>query len=256
MKTEVQETDMENILEVHQLKKSFYKNKRAFAAVDGIDFRMKRGECLGLMGESGCGKSTVARMITRLVKPDSGQILLEGEEIGQLRRTLYQKVQMIFQMPRESFDPRHTLGDGIMESMRSQGMGKRQAKERMHRLLEMTGLEETYGSRYPHEVSGGQCQRAAIARALAVDPKILVCDEATSALDVTVQAQIMELLDHLKQEKNLTLLFICHDLALVQAFCDRVLVMEQGKIVESGTPDEVIRNPRQAYTRLLIESAF
>lgn len=248
---------MDKILEVKNLKKTFYKNRIPSVAVNDISFYMMRGECLGLVGESGCGKSTVARMLTRLLKPDNGEILLDGEEImGLGRKDFYTKVQMIFQMPQESFDPRCTLGDGIMESMINQGMKRKQAKERMYDLLQMTDLDREYGLRYPHEVSGGQCQRAAIARALAVEPRLLICDEATSALDVTVQAQIMDLLGNLKKEQNLSLLLICHDLALVQNFCDRVLVMYQGKIIEEGTPDEVIRHPREEYTRLLIDSAF
>lgn len=248
---------MDRILEVKNLKKTFYKNRIPSVAVNDISFYMMRGECLGLVGESGCGKSTVARMLIRLLKPDSGEILLDGEEImGLGRKDFYTKVQMIFQMPQESFDPRCTLGDGIMESMINQGMKRKQAKERMYDLLQMTDLDREYGLRYPHEVSGGQCQRAAIARALAVEPRLLICDEATSALDVTVQAQIMDLLGNLKKEQNLSLLLICHDLALVQNFCDRVLVMYQGKIIEEGTPDEVIRHPREEYTRLLIDSAF
>ena len=196
-------------------------------------------------------------MLTRLVEPDYGEILLDGEDVGHLKRkTFCTKVQMIFQTPQDSFDPRHTLGDGIMESMINQGVKKKRARERMYELLKMTDLSEEYGQRYPHEVSGGQCQRAAIARSLAVNPELVICDEATSALDVTVQAQIIELLGNLKREQNLSLLLICHDLALVQNFCDRVLVMYQGRIVEEGTPDEVIRHPKEEYTKLLIDSVF
>lgn len=163
---------------------------------------------------------------------------------------------MIFQNPQDSFDPRCSLGDGIMESMRNWGMSRDQAKERMFELLDMVELEREYASRYPHEVSGGQCQRAAIARALAPDPELIICDEATSALDVTVQAQIVELLRKLQKERGLSLLLICHDLALVQAVCDRVLVMYEGRIIEEGIPDEVIRHPKEAYTKLLVDSVF
>ena len=143
-----------------------------------------------------------------------------------------------------------------MESMRNQGMKKAQARERMYELLNMVELEHKFASRYPHEVSGGQCQRAAIARALAPNPQLIICDEATSALDVTVQAQIVELLRKLQREQGLSLLLICHDLALVQALCERVLVMYQGKIVEQGVPDEVIRHPREEYTKVLVDSVF
>lgn len=169
---------------------------------------------------------------------------------------LYRNVQMVFQTPEDSFDPRRSLGDGIMEGMRNYGMKRKEAGKRMKELLSMVGLEEKYAARYPHEVSGGQCQRAAIARALAVNPRLLICDEATSALDVTVQSQIITLLQKLRKEMGLSVLLICHDLALVQNFCDYVLVMYQGKIVEEGTPDEVIMRPKQDYTKLLIDSVL
>lgn len=251
---------MEKILEIKNLKKVFYKNKVPFTAVNDISFEMKKGECLGLVGESGCGKSTTAKLITHLIKPDGGSILINGKEIldvkGKSLKELYQDVQMVFQMPQDSFDPRRSLGDGIMEGMRNRGMKKAEARERMMELLRMVELEPEYAKRYPHEVSGGQCQRAAIARALSVEPKLIICDEATSALDVTVQAQIVELLGRLQREMGLSILLICHDLALVQALCDRVLVMYKGSIVEEGIPDEVIGSPKKAYTKVLIESVF
>ena len=171
-------------------------------------------------------------------------------------RDLYKNVQMVFQTPQDSFDPRRSLGDGIMEGMINYGIKRKDAQKRMRELLAMVELEEKYAARYPHEVSGGQCQRAAIARALAVEPRLLICDEATSALDVTVQSQIIGLLQRLKEEMGLSILLICHDLALVQNFCDYVLVMYQGKIVEEGTPDEVIIHPKQEYTKLLIDSVL
>ncbi len=249
---------MEKILEVKGLKKTFYKNKIPFVAVDGASFDIGKGECLGLVGESGCGKSTVAKIITHLTWPDSGSVRLNGKEIlplrGKAERELYRHIQMVFQSPQDSFDPRRPLGDGILESLSNQGMKKQRAKERMYGLLEMVELEEALVSRYPHEVSGGQCQRAAIARALAPEPQLLICDEATSALDVTVQAQIVGLLKRLQKKQELSLLMICHDLALVQNLCDRVLVMYRGRIVEQGTTDEVIRHPREEYTRMLVDS--
>ncbi len=251
---------MEKILEVKELKKTFYKNKIPFTAVNNISFDVQRGECLGLVGESGCGKSTTAKIITHLTAPDTGSVLLNGEETlflkGKKERELYRKIQMVFQTPQDSFDPRCSLGDGIMESMRNQGMSRTQAKERMYELLDMVELDRKFASRYPHEVSGGQCQRAAIARALAPEPKLIICDEATSALDVTVQEQIVELLKKLQKERGLSLLLICHDLALVQALCDRVLVMYQGQIVEKGIPDEVIQHPKEEYTKILVDSVF
>lgn len=251
---------MEKILEVKNLRKTFYKSRSLFPAVEDVSFHLMRGECLGLVGESGCGKSTTARLIAGLLEPDRGSVRLEGEEIlglkGKKKQAVYTKLQMVFQTPQDSFDPRCTLGDGIMESMRNRGMKKDQARERMYRLLEQVELDRSFGERYPHEVSGGECQRAAIARALAVDPRLVICDEATSALDVTVQAQIVELLKRLQKERKLSLLFICHDLALVQYMCQRVLVMYQGKIIEQGTPDEVIQHPREAYTRTLVDSVL
>lgn len=251
---------MEKILEVKNLRKTFYKSRSIFPAVEDVSFHLMRGECLGLVGESGCGKSTTARLIAGLLEPDRGSVRLEGEEIlglkGKKKQAVYTKLQMVFQTPQDSFDPRWTLGDGIMESMRNRGMKKDRARERMYQLLEQVELDRSLGERYPHEVSGGECQRAAIARALAVDPGLVICDEATSALDVTVQAQIVELLKRLQKERKLSLLFICHDLALVQHMCQRVLVMYQGKIIEQGTPDEVIQYPKEAYTRILVDSVL
>lgn len=251
---------MEKILEVRGLKKTYHRDKGSLTAVDGVSFDVGKGECLGLVGESGCGKSTIAKIITHLTVPDAGSVRLGGQETlflkGKRERELYRDIQMVFQDPQDSFDPRRTLGDGIMEGMRSQGMKKAQAKERMYRLLEMVELDAEMALRYPHEVSGGQCQRAAIARALAPDPQLVICDEATSALDVTVQGQIIKLLKRLRAGQGLSMLLICHDLALVQDFCDRVLVMYEGRVVEEGTPDEVIRHPREAYTRKLVDSVF
>ena len=248
------------ILEAKHLKKVFRTGKKRFMAVEDVSFALHRGECLGIVGESGSGKSTVARMLTRLTDVTDGEILFLGKDItrakGKDLREVYRNMQMVFQMPAESFDPRCTLGDGIMESMINHGWKRKEAKQKMLELLRMVELSQEYADRYPHQVSGGQCQRAAIARALAIDPQIMICDEATSALDVTVQAQIVELLRKLQREMGLSLLLICHDLALVQEMCDRVLVMYQGSIVEEGTPDEIIKNPQQEYTKLLIDSIF
>ena len=156
----------------------------------------------------------------------------------------------------ESFDPRRTLGDGISESLVNYGMKKKEAMKETIRLLSLCGLEDEFAKRYPHEVSGGQCQRAAIARALAIKPKVLILDEATSALDVTVQEEVLNLLTKIKEEMDISYLFICHDIALVQNFCDRVLVMYHGRIVEEGIPDEVILHPKEEYTKNLIDSVL
>ena len=163
---------------------------------------------------------------------------------------------MVFQASQDSFDPRQTLGKSIMESMRNHGAGKKEAKKRLGELLQQVELPTEIADRYPNQVSGGQCQRAAIARALAVNPKILICDEATSALDVTVQAQIIELLKRLQKEMDLSILLISHDLALVQYLCDHVIVMYQGNIVEEGTPERVVNAPENDYTKMLIEAAM
>ncbi len=250
---------MGSILSVDSLTKVFTrKGQPDFAAVDHISFEVDPGECLGIIGESGSGKSTAAAMITRLIDPTEGRIILDGQDITRLRgrqlQTAYRKMQMVFQTPTESFDPRRTLGDGIGESLRNYGHCRAEVDRRVAQLLEQCGLPADFARRYPHQVSGGQCQRAAIARAIAIKPKLLICDEATSALDVTIQREILALLSDLRREMNLSILFICHDIALVQQFCDRVLVMYKGRIVEEGVPDEVIRNPQNDYTKRLIES--
>lgn len=252
---------MEAILKVSDLTKMFENRKKIeFYAVDHVSFQVMPGQTVGIVGESGSGKSTLAKLLCCLEEPTEGQIRLCGQEIGKRkgkkRREMYRKLQMVFQDPVSSFDPRRTLGDGIGESLRNHGMSREEARKRVELLLEQCGLPEEFAGRYPHEVSGGQCQRAAIARALAIEPQLLICDEATSALDVTVQKQIMELLDRMRKEKKLTILFICHNLALVQSFCDQILVMKQGKIVEEGKPEEVIRHPQHAYTKQLVESVL
>ena len=242
---------MEPILSVRELTKTFSRSGQGkLTAVNGVSFDLRPGERLGIIGESGSGKTTVANLITRLLDADGGRILLDGEDItsvtGRDLRRVYRKIQMVFQTPAESFDPRRTLGDGVGESLR--GLSRREARQEAVRLM------GELARRYPHEVSGGQCQRAAIARALAMGPKVLICDEATSALDVTVQKEILDLLRGL--EGDLAILFICHDISLVQQFCHRVLVMHRGEIVEQGTPDEVICRPQHVYTRHLIDSVL
>ena len=248
------------ILKAEHLKKVFISGKKSMTAVDDVSFGLERGECLGIVGESGSGKSTIARMLTHLEPVTDGQIFLKGKDItharGKTLRDIYQDIQMVFQMPMESFDPRRTLGDGIGESLRNMGISKKETRNRVEKLLLTCGLTPEYADRYPHQVSGGECQRAAIARALAVEPRVLICDEATSALDVTVQKQIMELLQKLKKENQLSFLFICHDLALVQLFCDRVIVMHDGHVEEEGTPEEIIEHPKTEYTEQLIRSVL
>ena len=247
------------VLSVRHLRKVFpVKGADDLVAVDDVSFHVGPGECVGLVGGSGCGKSTTARLITRLTDVTSGQILLLGKDVTHVRgralRAMYGQVSMVFQNPAGSFDRRRTLGHGIAETLLNQGAGRREAEARVAELMEQCGLDPTLARRFPHEVSGGQCQRAAIARALASDPALLVCDEATSALDVTVQAQVVEMLDRIRRDRGLSLLFICHDLALVQRLTERVLIMSEGRIVESGPTREVLAHPTHDYTRRLIEA--
>ena len=251
---------MSVILEAEHLTKIFTRRgSEPLKAVDDVSFQLRSGETLGIVGESGSGKSTLAKMLTRLTDISSGTLKVEEKDITSLKRRelreMYGTMQMVFQDPVSSFDPRKTLGYGIGESLRNRGMKKTEVDESVKQALEQCGLSSEFADRYPHEVSGGQCQRAAIARALIVKPKILICDEATSALDVTIQKQIMELLQELKEKRGLSFIFICHNLALVQEFCDRVLVLYDGKNVEEGTTDKVILHPQNEYTKKLIESA-
>ena len=251
----------ENVLELRDLKKSFTVGGRTVAAVRGVSLCVAPGERVGLVGESGCGKSTLARLATKLEAPDAGEIYLCGEDIAALEgaalRRAYGNVKMIFQEPRSSFDPRLTLGASIGEALKAAGMAdKSERKAETARLLSECGLDASYAKARPRDVSGGECQRAAIARAVAGGPKLLICDEATSALDVSVQAQIMELLCALGESYGMAFLFISHDLALVSGFCDRVCVMRDGKLVEEGETMRVIRNPENEYTRTLLASVL
>ena len=252
---------MNTLLKAEHLTKVFtQRGKEAFKAVDDVSFSLKAGETLGIVGESGSGKSTLAKMITRLTDITEGTLKFQGKDITKLKRSqlkdVYGNIHMVFQNPVGSFDPRRTLGDGIGESLGNRGMKKAEVTKRVKELLEQCGLADEFAGRYPHEVSGGQCQRAAIARALAIEPKVLICDEATSSLDVTIQKQIMELLEDLKDTHGLSFIFICHNLALVQSFCDKVLVLSEGKVVESGKPDDIINEPQEAYTKKLVDAVF
>ena len=251
---------MEKILKAEGLTRAFENQGERFLAVRDVSFSLYRGEALGIVGESGSGKSTLVRMLTGLLAPTKGKIEFLSRDLTRAGskewRKCYREMQLVFQLPKESFDPGKTLGSGIGESLRNSGLKRKEVREKVAELLSTCGLTPDFAERYPGEVSGGECQRAAIARALAVEPSLLICDEATSALDVTVQKQILELLLRLKNEKKLSFLFISHDLALVQAFCDRVLVMYQGEIVEEGKTEDVISRPKEAYTRQLIDSVL
>ena len=254
--------EKELILEAKHVTKKFPLTKgKELIANDDVSLKFYKGQTLGIVGESGCGKSTFMRMMVQLEQPTSGEILFKGKDITKMKgeelRKNRRNVQMVFQNPSTSFNPKMKVGDIICEPLMNFGLIKKKEKDAVARkYLEMVELPGDFADRYPHQVSGGQCQRAAIARALAVDPEILICDEATSALDVTVQKQILELLIELKEKENLSFLLICHDLALVQALCDKVLVLYHGKTVEYGSPDEIIDHPKMDYTKRLIESVL
>ncbi len=232
-------------------------NKATAHAVSDMSFDVAEGETLGLVGESGCGKSTVAKTIVRLLKPDSGSIIfqgkdlatLEGEELRQVRPDL----QMIFQDPISSLNPRRRVRNCIAEGLRIwQDLSPDDLTTRTDELMTAVGIDPSLGDRRPHEFSGGQCQRIGIARALAVEPKLLICDEPVSALDVSIQAQILNLLQDLKQRLGLTMLFISHDLAVVKSISDRILVMYLGKECEIGSTDAIYHRPAHPYTRALL----
>lgn len=249
------------VLELQEVTKVFPGRKGAqVRALDRVSFCIEEGESVGLIGPSGSGKSTVANAVCRFIDVTSGRILLRGCDITEARgkalRQVYKEVQMVFQSPRSSFDTRRTLGDGVGECLKNGGVGKAERRERVGELLERCGLPAAAADWYPHEVSGGQCQRAAIARALAVHPRLLICDEATSALDVVAQRQILELLMGLKAEGRLQLLFITHNLAVAQQCCDRLVVMDKGRIVEEGKTDDIVCRPQSEYTRRLIEAVL
>ena len=247
------------ILEVKHVEKTFREpGGRRFKALDDLSLTVFEGECTGIVGESGCGKSTLAHIITGLAAPNHGSVWFCGTELSagkqrELRRT-YRDMKMIFQEPRSSFDPRLTIGKSIRDALKPVMPNKKEQRLETERLLETVGLKGSYADMYPWQVSAGECQRAAIARAIAQNPRFLICDEATSALDVSVQAQIMELLIRIRKEKNLSILFISHDLALVSSFCDRIYVLNHGKVVESGETAQIIHAPQQLYTKKLIAS--
>jgi len=227
-------------------------------AVDGVDFTIARGETLGLVGESGCGKTTTGRCILRLERPTAGAILFDGKDVNRLERSeltaLRRRMQVIFQDPYSSLNPRMKVGDIIAEPIKVHGVepDARKREARVRELLSVCGLDPKFTDRYPHEMSGGQRQRVGIARALALDPEFIVCDEAVSALDVSIQAQVVNLLEDLRERFNLTYLFIAHDLSVVRHLCQRVAVMYLGRIVEMADSDELFDNPLHPYTQALL----
>ena len=240
------------------IKKGLGGKKAVVRAVDGVDFEILKGETLGIVGESGCGKSTTAKLIMGLIEHDSGELLFDGETIGSRAlpmRSFRAQTQMVFQDSYSSLNPRMTVEASIAFGPQVHGIPTRQAIERARSLLARVGLEPTrFAARYPHELSGGQRQRVNIARALALEPRLVVLDEAVSALDKSVEAQVLNLLLDLKQDFNLTYLFISHDLNVVRFICDRVAVMYLGQIVEIGPADTVLASPSHPYTAALLSS--
>jgi oligopeptide transport system ATP-binding protein len=228
-------------------------------AVDGVSFDVAEGETLGLVGESGSGKSTTGYCILQLIKPTSGSIRFDGRELTKLGREelrrMRREMQIVFQDPYASLDPRMTVGDIVAEPVAVHGIGtRRDRRERVRYLLDVVGFNPNFTNRYPHEFSGGQRQRIGIARALALNPKLIVCDEPVSALDVSIQAQILNLLKDLQRDFALTYLFIAHDLAVVRSMSDRIAVMNKGKLVEIGSAEEVYSDPKDEYTKALLSA--
>jgi oligopeptide transport system ATP-binding protein len=255
------------ILEVRNLKKYFKmgggflsrKSALTIRAVDDVSFAIQRGETFGLVGESGCGKTTLGQTIIRLYNPTAGQIIFNGTDISQLGSNELRKhrrgMQMIFQDPSASLDPRMTVGSIVSEPLNIFGIGaKEERRERVRELLRVVGLNSYFVNRYPHEFSGGQRQRIGIARALALNPELIICDEPVSALDVSIQAQVLNLLRQLQDEYNLTYLFIAHNLAVVAHISDRVGVMYLGKMVEIGEARAITEDPKHPYTQALISA--
>ena len=261
-------TDVEPLIQVEGLKMHFpvtegmimQRTVAHVKAVDGVSFSIAPGETLGLVGESGCGKTTVGRCILRLENPVEGKVIFEGVDIANKRLSqishLRQDVQVIFQDPFSSLNPRQKIGTILSEPLRVHGIIKdaRKRRERVAELLKLCGLNPRFADRYPHEMSGGQRQRVGIARALSVTPKFIVCDEAVSALDVSIQAQIINLLENLREQFNFSYLFIAHDLSVVRHLCHRVAVMYLGKIVELAECDELFDNPQHPYTQALLSA--
>jgi peptide/nickel transport system ATP-binding protein len=248
------------LLEAHELTK-IYKSQSGdpFTAVDKVNLSVAKGEIFGVVGESGSGKSTLARMLLRLIEPTSGDIIFDGQNIsgldGEPLRQMRRHMQFVFQNPHSALNGRHTIGDAIGEPLRIQtNMSKRDIEARVEALLDIVQLPRMFKYRYPHELSGGQKQRVCIARAIALNPRLLILDEPTSALDISVQAQVLEFLQEVRAELDLTYVFISHDLAVIRQICDRTIVMKRGQIVEQGDTEKIFLDPGEDYTRALIES--
>ncbi|AJY76973.1 ABC transporter ATP-binding protein [Paenibacillus beijingensis] len=251
---------MNELIQIQQVQKRYGKGKKTVTAVQEANLSILQGEAFGLVGESGSGKSTIGKMLIGLEDPTSGNISYLGSPLwkkGRFQNPRAGEIQIVFQDPQSSLDPRMTVRDIILEPLYALSRSERQARggpSRLHSLMKRVGLKEEHLSRYPHEFSGGQRQRIAIARALITDPSFIVLDEPTSALDVSVQAQVLNLLKELKKERNLTYLFISHNMAVIRYMCDRVAVMSRGEIVETGPSRSLFENPNHLYTRTLLSS--
>lgn len=260
--TAIEQTTRSEVLKVEDLVVNFRKGRRSVSAVAGVSFSIFEGETLGLVGESGCGKSTTGRALMQIVPPTSGTITVEGSNLTELdrkkARRLRTRMQMIFQDPISSLNPRRRVKDIVAEPLDAWKSAKGTERDAIvTELLNKVGIDPTvYGNRYARQFSGGQCQRISIARSLAMRPKLLICDEVVSALDVSIQAQILNLLEDLKEEYGLTMLFIAHDLAVVKNISDRVAVMYLGKIVEIGPSDTLYQSPSHPYTKFLLGAAL
>ncbi|MCF8218982.1 MAG: ABC transporter ATP-binding protein [Bacteroidales bacterium] len=252
--------EIQNLVKRFPTRKQLFKSREYFTAVDSTNFYVYPGETLGLVGESGCGKTTLGRTLMGMLKVNEGKILYKNQDITSLPpnklRQLRKKVQIIFQDPYSSLNPRITIGSAIEEPMRVHQLvkGKKQRKQKVLELLDKVGLDSNHYNRYPHEFSGGQRQRVCIARALAMQPEFIICDESVSALDVSVQAQVLNLFNELKEDFGFTYIFISHDLSVVRYMSDRVLVMKDGKLIESNEADELYAHPQNDYTKTLIEA--
>jgi len=256
--------DQPIVLETRKLEKTYadrgwFTARRVVHAAADVSLEVRRGQTLGIVGESGSGKSTVARCIVRLIDPSGGEVFIHGEEIARRSRRalrpLRRRVQIVFQDPYRSLNPRRTVGEAIIEGPVNYGLSRTEAFERARRLMDLVRMDAAALERYPHQFSGGQRQRICIARALAMEPDLLIADEAVSALDVSVQAQVLELLEEIRERLNLAMLFITHDLRVAAQVCDHVAVMSQGRVVEYGPANEVFVAPKHAYTKALFAAA-
>ena len=239
---------MGRLIQAENIVKCFHEKKQRVLAVDHVSLHLDEGEILGIIGESGSGKSTILRLLSGIIQPDEGQVRLFGKSLDRNDRSRFQNIQMIFQDARASFDKQYTIEQSLNEVCKY--LNPNALENRF--LLQEVGLDSTFAKKYPYEMSGGECQRAAIARALACNPKVLLCDEITSALDVLTQEKVCHLLTHLCNQHHISAIFVSHDLPLFSNLCDRVMIMQDGKVVEEGKTKDVMQNPQHPYTKELL----